>query len=344
MVTLQDELDAWVGARGGRADVAATIGRLAAACTRLAHLIGQGPPLARMVEAATGPGGRRGDGQAQLHVAAHEVMANALRDAPVAAMLSEEAEAPEVLAAGAPLAVAIDPLDGSSNIDTNVPLGTIFGILPAPSVEPAAAFRLPGTAQLAAGFAIYGPCTALVLGLGEGTVVFTLDRDTGRFLRTRVSAAIPTGRPEYAIDASNYRHWAPAIRAYIDDCVAGADGPRGEDFDMRWTGSAVAEAFRILVRGGVCLYPADARPGHGHGRLRLVCQASPIASITEQAGGAATDGTRRILELVPKGPHQRTPLVFGSRDHVERVRRYHEDPPFAAHRAPLFGQRGLFRA
>lgn len=211
MITLQDELDAWVGGRGGRADVAATIAHLATACTRLSHLIGRGP-LAGVMTAGTGPSGG-GDAQTRLDLEAHELVATALREAPVAAMLSEEAEAPEVLAAGAPLAVAIDPLDGSSNIDTNVPLGTIFGILPAPSAEPAAAFRLPGTAQLAAGFAIYGPCTALVLGLGEGTVVFTLDRDTGRFLRTRVSAAIPMGRPEYAINASNYRHWAPAIRA-----------------------------------------------------------------------------------------------------------------------------------
>jgi fructose-1,6-bisphosphatase I len=343
MVTLQDELDGWAGERGGCADVAATIVHLAAACVGLARLLGQGP-LARVIAAGAGRRGRGGDGPARLQLPAHELIAGALRAAPVATMLSRQIEEPATLAAGAPLAVAIDPLEGPCDMDGSAPLGTIFGVLAADPGDPEGAFRRPGTGQLAAGLVIYGPSTSLALTLGEGTDVFTLDPDTGRFERDRVAVSIPTGRAEYAVNAARYRHWAPPIRAYIDDCVAGADGPRGEDFEMRWTGSVVAEAFRILIRGGVCLYPADARPGHGQGGLCLVCQANPIAWLIEQAGGAATDGTRRILELVPECPHQQTWLVFGSRDNVECVRRYHEDPPFAAHRAPLFGRRGLFRA
>lgn len=341
MITLQDELDAWVGAHGVRADVATTVAQLAAACIRLSSLIGRGPLDAPMT---TGAGRRRCEGGPSLAIKAHELMAGALGDAPVAAMLSPQAEAPIGLDAGAPLGVALDPLDGVTDLGANLPLGTIFAILPTRAGDPGATFCQPGRAQLAAGCAIYGPSTTFVLTLGAGSALFVLDREGKRWQRAATSLAIPPGRPEYAIDASNYRHWGPAIRAYIDDCIAGTEGPRGVDFATWWTSSLAAGAYRVLVRGGLFLEPADARPGRGRGRLRLVSQASPIALIIEQAGGAATDGTRRILDLVPQEPDERTPLVFGSSDQVEQVRRYHEDPPFAAHRAPLFGRRGLFRA
>jgi fructose-1,6-bisphosphatase I len=240
--------------------------------------------------------------------------------------------------------VALDPLDGSSNIDTDLPVGTIFSILPMPAGNgaPGAALLQPGTRQLAAGFVIYGPQTCLVLTLGQGTHILTLERRTSRFVLTHAAVRIPQRRREYAINASNYRHWDAAIRTYVDDCIAGAEGPRGENFNMRWIASLVAEAFRILVRGGIFLYPADRRPGYEHGRLRLVYEAQPIALVIEQAGGAASDGFERILDLTPRQLHQRTPLIFGSSDKVARVERYHAGPPSSSERSPLFVRRGLF--
>jgi fructose-1,6-bisphosphatase I len=207
-----------------------------------------------------------------------------------------------------------------------------------------AAFLRPGTAQLAAGFVVYGPQTALVLTLRAGTHVFTLDRRTNTFVLTRADVRIPAGRREYAINASNYRHWDEPVRAYVDDCIAGADGPRGTDFNMRWIASLVAEAFRILARGGIFLYPSDARPGYERGWLRLVYEANPLALVVEEAGGAATDGENRILEISPTALHQRVPLVFGCRHKVERVAEYYAGRlPSPGERSPLFGRRGLFR-
>jgi fructose-1,6-bisphosphatase I len=246
----------------------------------------------------------------------------------------------------AQLAVALDPLDGSANIDTNVPIGTIFSVLPAPgSVNGAAqsVFLQPGSRQLAAGYVIYGPQCALVLTVGKGTHVFTLDRTSGAFRMTRAVVQVPECASEYAINASNYRHWTGAIRGYIDDCVAGKDGERGEDFNMRWLASLVGECHRILNRGGVFLYPQDTRQGYERGRLRLVYEANPIAWLVERAGGLATNGRQRILDLVPRRLHERTPLIFGSREEVEMIARYTAHSYAAGERSPLFSQRGLFR-
>ncbi len=201
----------------------------------------------------------------------------------------------------------------------------------------------PGTAQLAAGFIIYGPQTAFALTVGDGTRIFTLDRGTRQFILTRPAVQIPEGRREYAINASNYRHWNAAVREYVDDLVAGESGPRGQNFNMRWIASLVAEAYRVLVRGGIFLYPRDSRPDYRAGRLRLVYEAFPIAFLVEQAGGAATDGERRILDLIPESLHCRTPLIFGSADKVARVTRYHAAPPSIVGESPLFAKRGLFR-
>ncbi len=248
---------------------------------------------------------------------------------------------------GAPLAVAMDPLDGSSNIDANVSIGTIFSLLPratAGNGASEAAVLQAGTNQLAAGMVVYGPQTALVLTLGQGTHIFTLERTTSTFVLTRADVRIPVGTREYAINASNYRHWEEPVRAYIDDCIAGAEGPRGENFNMRWIASLVAEAYRIFARGGIFLYPRDARRGYRSGRLRLVYEANPIAFLVEQADGAASDGERRILGIHPRELHERVPLVFGARDKVERVARYHANPHSIGERSPLFARRGLFRA
>jgi fructose-1,6-bisphosphatase I len=343
--SLGQHLEYWSGDDRGRAAIAETVARLAEASTRVSDLVAQGP-LAGALQAVVG-GNVAGDEQKELDLRANALFIDALKGAPVAAFGSEESEAILILQDGAPLAVAIDPLDGSSNIDTNLSIGTIFSILPMAGAEEGPAevvFRQTGRNQLAAGFVVYGPQTALVLTLGQGTHIFTLDRESGNFLLTSAKVQIPKGKREYAINASNYRHWEEPVQAYIDDCISGAEGPRGKNFNMRWTASLVAEAFRILVRGGIFLYPRDNRPGYRHGRLRLVYEANPIAFVIEQAGGAATDGERRILDLVPTDLHQRVPLVFGSRDKVEHVIRYHTDRHSIGERSPLFGRRSLFRS
>jgi fructose-1,6-bisphosphatase I len=239
--------------------------------------------------------------------------------------------------------VAIDPLDGSSSIETIAPIGTIFSILPRPDGD-ASPFMQPGSAQLAAGFLLYGSSTTLALTLGEGTQIFTLDRRQGEFVVTYPNAVVPQGCREYAINDSNYRFWDEPVRAYVDDCLAGGDGPMGLDHNTRWLASLVAEAFRILRRGGVYLYPGDARASTRNGRLRLVYEANPIAFLMEQAGGAATNGVERILDLQPATLHGRVPLVFGSRDQVGHVSRYHTERSTIADRSPLFNRRSLLRA
>jgi fructose-1,6-bisphosphatase I len=263
----------------------------------------------------------------------------------VTILASEEIEEPIALDRGADLAVALDPLDGSSNIDANVAVGTIFSVLPASSngSDATACFLQPGHRQRAAGYVIYGPQCAMVLTVGKGTLVFTLDDKADTLRLTGPNVQIPVTTREYAINASNQRHWSPVVRAYIADCLAGREGPRGEDFNMRWIASLVAECHRILSRGGVFLYPGDARRGYEHGRLRLVYEANPIAWLVEQAGGKATNGADRILDIVPGALHQRTPLVFGSSEEVERVARYKREPQLIGQRSPLFGERGLFR-
>ena len=345
--TLEKHLADWRAA-GGRADVAETVEALAAGARQLAAKIAIGPLLSEMGE-LTGNGGMDtagGDQQKRLDLEADTVFGASLRTSPVAVVGSEEQDEAQVLDATRPLAVAIDPLDGSSNIDTNLSIGTIFAIFPVPATGTGGidtALLQPGREQLAAGFFIYGPQTALVLTLRKGTHIFTLDPATGHFHLTRANVMVPEGRNEYAINASNYRHWPEAIRDYIDDLMAGVSGPRGKDFNMRWVASMVAEAYRILARGGIYLYPRDTRRGYENGRLRLVYEANPMSLLFEEAGGAATDGVNRILDLVPTSLHQRVPFVFGSTDKVQRVARYHMDAPTRQRSAPLFAERGLFR-
>ncbi len=269
---------------------------------------------------------------------------SALQDAGVAAVASEEEDEPVILDERAPYVVAMDPLDGSSNIETNLSIGTIFAILPRGEHSPAAALLQPGTAQCAAGFLMYGPQTVLALTLGRGTQIFTLDPETREFLLTNPAARVPAQTKEYAINSSNVRHWEQPVRSYIVDLKAGKDGPRGQDYNMRWIAAMVADAFRILVRGGVYLYPADARRGYDQGRLRLTYEANPVAFLIEQAGGRATDGTRRILEIQPESIHQRIPLVFGSANEVEMVDRYIKTVSLHGERSPLFSERSLFRS
>lgn len=340
---LETYFAAWRAISSRNAAVADTIQAIALAASDIAERIARGPLVGDL--AATVGGNADGDVQKALDVWANDHLVAALTASGVGAIASEELDAALAINREAPIAVALDPLDGSSNIDTNVSIGTIFSLLPATSGHSAEAiFAQPGSAQLAAGYVIYGPQCALVLSVGQGTVMFTRDPEDGAFKLTVPRIAIKPSSSEYAINASNYRHWSESIRSYIDDCIAGREGPRGADVNMRWIASLVAECHRILVRGGVFLYPGDARKGYENGRLRLLYEANPIAFLVEQAGGKAFDGQTRILDIVPTGIHQRTPLLFGSSEEIDRIARYKADPSTVFERSPLFGRRGLLRA
>jgi len=341
-VALRSHLDRSTAPTPHGPAVAEVIVAIAAAAVDLAALIADGP-LAGITGQNDGVNSD-GDQQKDIDLAADEIMRRALRAAPVAAVLSEEVALPETLNPDAPLCVAIDPLDGSANLENNVSVGTIFSIRPRGN-DILSTFFEPGTAQCAAGFVVYGPQTTLVLALNARVDIFILDRRTEEFLLVRKGVQVALDTPEFAINASNRRHWHGPVRAYIDECLAGTKGDRGADFNMRWIGSLVAESLRILVRGGVFLYPADARPGYREGRLRLLYEAHPMALVMEWAGGAATTGRRRILELAARTPHQRVPLIMGSVRGVRDVAAIHEgiEPMFDNSDAPLFARRGLFR-
>ena len=341
-ITLAAALDEWAGEDAARRDVASTITALAKGCAALAARIAEGHLSGDL--GATLSSGEAGEGQKALDVIADDLVIAALHNAPVAAVASEEDEKPVSVKPGAPLLVALDPLDGSSNIDTDLSVGTIFAILPAPAGVPAAsveAFLQTGRNILAGGYVIYGPHVAMMLTVGAGTWHFVLDKEgTFRLVEPRVQ--VKDGTAEFAINMSNYRHWDTPVRLYVDDCLQGIDGPREHDFNMRWVASMVADAHRIFKRGGIYLYPGDARKGYENGRLRLIYEAFPVAFLMEQAGGAASDGHSAILDLKATSVHQRTPFFFGSKDKVERVARYHADPAGGSERSPLFARRGLF--
>ncbi|TCK31023.1 D-fructose 1,6-bisphosphatase [Ancylobacter aquaticus] len=337
--TLQDHLEGWSQADALRRDVADAVLALAGAGLKISELLAAGP-LAGPLATVRGYHAD-GDSQKELDLIADDLVRESLAGTPVALYGSEEADAAVLLDAAGTLAVAVDPLDGSSNIDSNATVGTIFSILPYAGAD---SLLQPGRAQLAAGFLLYGPQTALVLTVGVGTQIYILDRASGAFLLAEERALVLPETAEYAINASNLRHWDIAIRCYVEDCLAGVDGPREKDFNTRWVASMVADVFRILVRGGVYLYPGDARRGYGQGRLRLVYEANPVAFLMEQAQGSATDGRLPILDLIPLSLHQRVPLVFGSRAEVERIARYHRDAAAMPERSPLFARRGLLRA
>jgi fructose-1,6-bisphosphatase I len=340
--TLRSHLEGTAALMPHGAAVGSVIAAIAAASIDLAALVADGPLAG--ISGQNGGINSDGDQQKDIDVTADEMMRGALRSAPVAAVLSEEAALPETLDPEAPLCVAIDPLDGSANLENNISVGTIFSVRPRGN-DILSTFFEPGTAQCAAGFVVYGPQTTLVLALNGRVDVFILDRRIREFVLTARGVRVAPDTPEFAINASNRRHWHGPVRAYIDECLAGTDGDRGKDFNMRWIGSLVAESLRILVRGGVFLYPADARPGYREGRLRLLYEAHPMALVMEWAGGAASTGRRRILELGAKTPHQRVPLIMGSPRGVRDVAAIHEgiEPMFDNSDAPLFARRGLFR-
>ena len=286
-----------------------------------------------------------GDEQKALDVYADEAYLAAVKDTQIRFYASEEQDEVIDLAGNGNLALAIDPLDGSSNIDTNVSIGSIFSIrsLSKNSNQDNKndeIFLAPGSVQIAAGYVIFGPQTMFVVTFGNGVKSYILDRSKNIFIDSKIDATIPADTMEYAVNASNARHWEKRMKNYIDDSIAGKSGPRGIDFNMRWVASLVAETHRILSRGGIFIYPADSRKGYEKGRLRMVYECAPIAFLIEQAGGAATDSFNRILDLEVGELHQRTPFAFGSRNEIARLQAYNDLPE--AEVSPLFGKRGLF--
>lgn len=312
------------------ADLRLLLEVVARACKRISISVGKGALGGVLGEAGTG--NIQGEAQKKLDVLSNEILlqANAW-GGHLAAMASEEMDHPSVIPGEYPKGgylLLFDPLDGSSNIDVNISVGTIFSVLRAPEgIDPASdeAFLQPGTAQVAAGYTVYGPSTVLVLTLGRGVHSFTLDREQGSFVLTQRDIQIPVTTQEFAINASNARHWEPPVQRYIDECLAGKDGPRGKDYNMRWVASMVADVHRIITRGGVFMYPLDAKTRDKGGKLRLMYEANPMSFIIEQAGGAASTGRERILGLQPQRLHQRVPVILGSRQEVEQVVRYHHE-------------------
>jgi fructose-1,6-bisphosphatase I len=299
---------------------------VARACKAISAAVSKGA-LGGVLGAA-GTENVQGESQKKLDVISNEILVAANEwGGYLSAMVSEEMEKPYQIPNRYPKGrylLLFDPLDGSSNIDVNVAIGTIFSVLRCPEgVEEAddKCFLQPGSKQVAAGFAIYGPSTLLVLTVGAGAAGFTLDKEVGSFVLTQERITIPEETSEFAINVSNMRNWDAPVKRYIDECLAGKSGPRGRDFNMRWVASMVADVYRILTRGGIFMYPCDSR--YKNGRLRLMYEANPMAFIVEQAGGAAMDGRRRIMDIQPEALHQRVGVVLGSKNEVERVARYH---------------------
>jgi fructose-1,6-bisphosphatase len=331
-------------------DFTALLNHLRIACKRISFLVGRGA-LGGVLGSANATN-VQGETQIKLDVLANDVFIRTSEyGGHLAGMVSEEMEQPYAIPAEYPRGkylLAFDPLDGSSNVDVNVSVGSIFSVLCAPSgvADPRPEhFLQPGARQLCAGYAIYGPTTMLVLTLGRGVHGFTLDRGFGEFILTHRDLQIPEQTSEFAINASNERFWEPPVRRYVVECLEGRGGTRAKDFNMRWIASLVAEVHRILVRGGLFMYPRDTKDPAKPGRLRLLYEANPMAMIIEQAGGGASTGRERILDLQPLDLHQRVPVILGSKAEVERIERYHLehdqglDRPFTS---PLFHERSLF--
>lgn len=303
---------------------------VARACKTISHAVGKGALGEVMGSAETE--NVQGEVQKKLDIISNDIILEANEwGGHLAAMASEEMETIHPIPNRYPMGeylLLFDPLDGSSNIDVNVSIGTIFSVLKAPEGMGAPTeqdFLQPGRQQVAAGYAVYGPQTVLVLTTGNGVNCFTLDREMGSWVLTQRNMQIPVETKEFAINASNARHWFSPVTRYVNELLAGEDGVRGSNFNMRWIASMVADVHRILSRGGVFMYPADSRDTKMPGKLRLMYEANPMAFLVEQAGGAATNGAQRILDIQPEKLHQRVPVFLGSKSEVERVTAYHQE-------------------
>jgi fructose-1,6-bisphosphatase I len=310
------------------ADLRLLLEVVARACKSISHAVNKGA-LGGVLGSAESEN-VQGEVQKKLDIIANEVLLEANEwGGHLAAMASEEMDSiylvPNRYPQGEYL-LMFDPLDGSSNIDVNVSIGTIFSVLKKAEDSQGVTeqdFLQPGKNQVAAGYCVYGPQTTLVLTVGDGVAMFTLDREQGSFVLTQENVQVPVDTKEFAINMSNMRHWDEPVRRYIDECLQGKEGPRGKDFNMRWIASMVADVHRILTRGGVFMYPWDKREPHKAGKLRLLYEANPMSWLIEQAGGAATNGKTRILDLQPGQLHERVSVVLGSKNEVDRVTRYH---------------------
>ena len=310
------------------ADLRLLLEVVARACKSISHAVNKGA-LGGVLGSADSEN-VQGEVQKKLDIIANEVLLEANEwGGHLAAMASEEMDSiylvPNRYPQGEYL-LLFDPLDGSSNIDVNVSIGTIFSVLKKTEGGQGITeqdFLQTGKHQVAAGYCVYGPQTTLVLTVGDGVAMFTLDREQGSFVLTQENVQVPADTQEFAINMSNMRHWDEPVRRYIDECLQGKEGPRGKDFNMRWIASMVADVHRILTRGGVFMYPWDKREPHKAGKLRLLYEANPMSWLIEQAGGASTNGRQRILDLQPSQLHERVSVVLGSKNEVDRVTRYH---------------------
>jgi fructose-1,6-bisphosphatase I len=315
---------------GATGDFTGLVSDVIMACKQIAHDVNKGALIG--VLGSAGSENVQGETQKKLDIITNEVFIKSTEwGGHLAAMASEEMDDVYAIPAKYPKGkylLVFDPLDGSSNIDVNISVGTIFSILRAPKgVEnPSAAdFLQAGTTQVCAGYALYGPSTMLVITTGHGVNGFTLDSDIGEFMLTHPKMTVPADTVEFAINASNERHWEKPVQRYVDECIAGKPGPRGKNFNMRWIASMVAEVHRILIRGGVFMYPRDDRDPGKAGKLRLLYEANPMSFIVEQAGGVSSTGYERIMGIKPSGLHQRVPVILGSKNEVDRIVRYHTE-------------------
>ena len=301
---------------------------VARACKGISHAVNKG--ALGDVMGSAGSENVQGEVQKKLDIIANDVLIEANEwGGHLAAMASEEMDSIYVVPNRYPQGeylLLFDPLDGSSNIDVNVSIGTIFSVLQKPEGSSGVSeqdFLQAGAKQVAAGYCVYGPQTMLVLTVGDGVVMFTLDREQGSFVLTQANVKVPQDTQEFAINMSNMRHWAPPVKRYVDECLQGKDGVRGKNFNMRWIASMVADVHRILMRGGVFMYPWDQREPNKPGKLRLLYEANPMSWLIEQAGGASTNGHQRILDIQPTQLHERVSVILGSKNEVERVTAYH---------------------
>ena len=294
-------------------------------CSTLSHEVAQGALIGLLGSA--GSGNVQGEVQQKLDIIANDQLIDGVKGCKsLAGLASEEMELPVAVQGTGDYLLLFDPLDGSSNIDVNVSIGTIFSILK--KQDPSAPlqtsdFLLSGRHQAAAGYVVYGPQTTMALTLGDGVVMFTLNKETGEFLLIKEAVTISPSTKEFAINMSNMRHWADPVRRYVEECLAGITGVRDKDFNMRWIASMVADVHRVLSRGGVFMYPWDKRDPKKAGKLRLMYEANPMSFLVEQAGGASINGTQTIMDLQPTGLHERVSVMLGSKEEIDRLKQYH---------------------
>lgn len=310
-------------------DFTALLNDIASACKAISHTVNRGAITGIQGSAATE--NIQGETQKELDIITNDIMVDALNwTGHLTGMVSEEIDEPIAIPKQYPKGkylALFDPLDGSSNIDVNLTVGTIFSILESEQGVDAQLedYLQAGTKQVCAGFVLYGPSTMLILTTGQGVNGFTLDQDVGEFILTHPNMTIPEDTQEFAINMSNQRFWEPSVRRYVEECIQGTDGPRNKNFNMRWVASMVAEVYRVLTRGGIFMYPYDNRDPSKPGKLRLMYEANPMGFIVEQAGGACSTGRERILEVTPTDIHQRVPVILGSKNEVDRLVSYHQD-------------------